>query len=92
MTPEDQARRARVDAAKADLRAAMSRLPFDLNSADATRIDLWRIFMGKARTALNRNADDPVVYEECARAIRACKSEPLASLVKGAYNNNSGPI
>lgn len=85
MTPEEQQREARLAAAKADLTAAIQRLPFDIQTAGATRINVWKLLVDGARKLLRRNPRDAAQYEEYTRRLRACASAPVESLVEGVY-------
>lgn len=87
MTPEEAQRIARLATAKEKLRAALNRIPFDLHTADATRIDVWKKLRQESIAALNRNGSDPVKYEDLLRRLSLCGTGKLSDIVQGVYEN-----
>ena len=84
-----QLRLARIEEAKKQLRAAMVRLPFDVNTAGATRVDAWKSAVQKAHQLLARNPADESKYNEARRSIEQCAAATPAVLAIETYGTDA---
>lgn len=87
MSPEQEQQEARRAAAKRELAAVVNVIPFDLQTAGATRVNVWKTLRISALTLLKRNPRDPSAYETLTRQLRACGEAPVESLVEGVYKD-----
>lgn len=87
MTPEQEARCQRIVQAKQALRVEMARIPFDLNTAGATRVAAWKALVDRAHKMLARDVAEHSRYEEMARELRACGGANVDELAKQLYGD-----
>jgi hypothetical protein len=88
-TPEQLQREADMVDIKRRLREAMGRLPFDLNTAGATRVLAFKRAVDEARKLLKRNPADISPYQEALRNIEACAGARTAELAEQTYGTTT---
>jgi hypothetical protein len=82
MTHEQELLAQRVAEEIIALKAAMSKLPFDFNTAGSTRVEAWRMAHSHAHQVLNRKPAAVAPYAEARIRLLSCGTADIEALAK----------
>lgn len=86
MTADQERVAEEVAAARDELRRAMNKLPFDINTAGSTRVTAWKEAHKKAAKLMERHPMDPGQYRAMTTELNGCGTTDVAALAKGLWS------
>ena len=89
MTEEQEDLAEKVASARWALKRAMSVLPFDINTAGATRVRAWKVAYREAEKTLARGAMNPEVYDKARLDLGFCRDATPEQLAQQAWGKES---